>query len=235
MHDGDGLCVILEYLHSLCNHDRDAIAFLLDWARRMARHPEVRDGRALLLRGAPGCGKSFFATLLRVLTDKVYHTRTGGLHRNNNMQLACALVVVCRDMNWIDDDDRAGFRSLLTDPQMMYRRIGPVNSYQRVLMINTSDAFIADRRVYPIQCGVEHVGDTAYFERLYQTLNNHDTLCTFWSYLMGLSLWGRVRTRLRIRAIVLYWLGLTENLMEEGGVAYERDRAEAKSLGFVGD
>ena len=77
--------------------------------------------------------------------------------------------------------------------------------------------------------------DVAYFERLYQTLNNHDTICTFWSYLMGLSLWGRVRTRLRIRAIVLYWLGLTEKLMEESGVAYERDMAEAKSLGCVGD
>ena len=38
---------------------------------------------------------------------------------------------------------------------------------------------------------------------------------------------------MRTRAIVLYWLGLTEALMEEGGVAYERDMAEARSLDCV--
>ena len=38
--------------------------------------------------------------------------------------------------------------------------------------------------------------------------------------------WARVRRKLRLRAIVLYWLDSTKALMQPGGVAFERDLAE---------
>ena len=40
------------------------------------------------------------------------------------------------------------------------------------------------------------------------------------------SLWARVRSFVRARAVVVYWLGLTEHLMAPGGAAEARDRMD---------
>jgi len=42
--------------------------------------------------------------------------------------------------------------------------------------------------------------------------------------------WERVRRKLRARAIVLYWLQLTEHLMSGGGAAFARDHAEYEAM-----
>ena len=63
------------------------------------------------------------------------------------------------------------------------------------------------------------------FEDVHRLMKDRDVRYTFWDYLKK-DRWGCLRRKLRVRAIVLYWLKLTESLMEPGNAAFARDHAE---------
>ena len=63
------------------------------------------------------------------------------------------------------------------------------------------------------------------FEDVHRLMKDRDVRYTFWDYLKK-GRWGCLRRKLRVRAIVLYWLKLTESLMEPGNAAFARDHAE---------
>jgi hypothetical protein len=56
-------------------------------------------------------------------------------------------------------------------------------------------------------------------------MKDRDVRYTFWDYLKK-GRWGCLRRKLRVRAIVLYWLKLTESLIETGNAAFARDNAQ---------
>lgn len=94
-----------------------------------------------------------------------------------------------------------------------------------LVMLSDTDAEAVERAGFCERCFNHFARDT------FQTELCCESCTTPHPY----SPWVKVRARMRTRAIVLYWLGLTEALMEEGGVAYERDMAEARSLDCVDD
>ena len=60
-------------------------------------------------------------------------------------------------------------------------------------------------------------------------MEDRDVLHTFWDYLKK-GRWGWLRHKVCIRAIVLYWLKLTESLMEPGNAAFARDHADHEAM-----
>ena len=106
--------------------------------------------------------------------------------------------------------------------------------YHRVL-ITSHDPPPADfmlglwRRPLHIRCGNGLVGNDVLFGDLYRLMKDRDVLHTFWDYLKK-DRWGCLRRKLRVRAIVLYWLKLTEPLMEPGNAAFARDHAEHEAM-----
>ena len=77
-----------------------------------------------------------------------------------------------------------------------------------------------------IQCSNARVGDQAYFQALYAAIHDAGTISAVCKFLRHRPLWARVRARVRARAVVVYWLGLTEHLMAPGGAAEARDRMD---------
>ena len=131
-----------------------------------------------------------------------------------------------------DSESDPMLRSLMTDHVISIPATRAViHNYIRCIVVTHVEPVQTRRRLYPIRCGVEVVNDGPYFERLHDRLESRDTLRTFWDHLKRRSPWARVRHRLYVRAIVLFWLNLTEPLLEPGGAAYEHDMAEYTEWG----
>ena len=227
LHDADGLQIILEFIDTLCNHNPEAVAVLVDWIRDMVERPGVRAGRALALYGPQGCGKSTFVALLTALLghNKVYH-HSDFFNGRINLRMACALVSV-----FDEGTDLPMLRSLMTDntimPDLRHFPNGVVRNVTRCIVLSlTEPEHTLHGRLHPIRCSGEHANDQAYFQRLHAFLQSPNTLRTFWDYLKRRGLWARVRHRLYLRSIVLFWLDLTKPLMAEGSIAFEHDMAE---------
>jgi hypothetical protein len=236
MHDAEGLKVILDYIEMLCSHNPEDVTSLIDWMRRIVEQPGVRPGRAPALYGPQACGKSMFARLLSALlgNNNVVHFHPQQLDMLMDMpNHQHRFLFVCEKYGGVGD--LARIRYLISD-DMIRTRVPfvaalMIRNVTRCLVLSNTELDTLNRRLFPIRCSDEHIGDRAYFERLHAIMQSPDALRTFWSYLKRRSLWARVRHRLYLRSIVLYWLDLTKPLMEEGGAAFDHDMAEFEEWG----
>lgn len=130
---------------------------------------------------------------------------------------------------------RDDLRSLMSDDmirvRLPYVADHMIRNVTRCLVLSNTEPDTLNGRLFPIRCGDGHIGDQAYFERLHDVIQSPNALRTFWSYLKRRGPWARVRHRLYLRSIVLYWLDLTKPLMEEGGAAFDHDMAEFEEWG----
>ena len=235
LHNAEGLQVILEFIETLCSHKLEDVASLIDWMRNIVERPGVRPARAPALYGPQRCGKSMFAQLLSALlgNHKVVHLHLQESNLNF-MLMQRALLFVCEEYS--GGNDLGGFeRSLISDDMI---RLGVpfvadhmIRNVTRCLVLSNTEPDTLNGRLFPIRCSDERIGNAAYFERLHDVMQSPNALRTFWSYLKRRGLWARVRYRLYLRSIVLYWLDLTKPLMEEGGAAFDHDMAEFEEWG----
>ena len=131
--------------------------------------------------------------------------------------------------------DRGLLKSIIADSHFGFKQ--PNNqtlvakSYHRLLICTrTINGTLANsRHIRHIRCGNGLVGNDVIFGDLYRLMEDRDVLHTFWDYLKK-DRWGCLRRKLRVRAIVLYWLKLTEQLMEPGNAAFARDHAEHEAM-----
>ena len=231
MHDAEGLKVILDYIEMLCSHNPEDKTSLIDWMRQIVEQPGVRPGRAPALYGPQGCGKSMFARLLSALlgNKNVVHAPPPQQFDMQNHQHR--FLFVFEEYGGGRDD----LRSLMSDDMIRVRlpfvAAFMIHNVSRCLILSNTEPDTLNGRLFPIRCGDGHIGDQAYFERLHDVIQSPNALRTFWSYLKRRGAWARVRHRLYLRSIVLYWLDLTKPLMEEGGAAFDHDMAEFEEWG----
>ena len=229
-HDAEGLRVILDYIEMLCSHNPEDVASLIDWMRRIVEQPSIRPARAPALYGPQGCGKSMFARLLSALIghNKAVHFIPQPFDVQNHTQ---PFLFVFEEYGGGSDD----LRSLMSDDMIRVRlpfvAAFMIRNVTRCLVLSNTEPDTLNGRLFPIRCGDGHIGDQAYFERLNAVMQSPNALRTFWSYLKRRGPWVRVRHRLYLRSIVLYWLDLTKPLMEEGGAAFDHDMAEFEEWG----
>ena len=122
----------------------------------------------------------------------------------------------------IDDDHLISVRELYQPPTTIQVRARVVVTTSVALDVAENEL----KRFTFIQCSNARVGDQAYFQALRAAIDDAGTVSAVRTSLRHRALWARVRARVRARAVVVYWLGLTEHLMAAGGAAEARDRME---------
>ena len=73
-------------------------------------------------------------------------------------------------------------------------------------VMHNDDALMERRGIHPIHCNLGEHGD---FAPILSLMQSEEFVHAFWEYLKGENPWVRLRRRLRLRAIVLYWLELS--------------------------
>ena len=74
--DRDGVIMIRDFVHTLCDRNQTETEVLLNWMSQMLVSPETKPDKAIAIFGPRGCGKGVFGHLLRSLlgTTKVIDT-----------------------------------------------------------------------------------------------------------------------------------------------------------------
>jgi len=239
-----GEAVILEFLRMLCGDDATQHGRLLDWLTRVVQQPGERAETALFVSGPPRCGKGqLWDLLVRLMGhERCFETvapQRDVWGRHNGRMRDAALVCI----KWVDQ--RAFMRLLpclrtvMTSRQLRIHELHqpPVAIDMRasfVVMTNTPLEVGVDdtRRLAFLQCSGARVDDLAYFETLCAAIRNTGAIGHVLAFLRRRAMrpWARARERLRTRAVVLYWLGLTEHLMAPGRSAEARDRVDYEAI-----
>ena len=238
-----GKAAILEFLNMLCGGDVAQHGRLVDWLEDATLRPEERAQTALCVSGPPRCGKTpLWDLLVRLLgQDRCFETvapqrdvwgRDNGHMRN----AACVRIVEVDERAFLRLLPR--LRAVMSDAHLRVREPGQPDA-----TIGTRASFVVDTgpmapmmgevdrwRVTFLQCSGARVGDDAYFGALHAAIRDVAAISAVREFLRrrGASRrpWARVGQKLRARALVLYWLGLTEHLMAPGGPTESRDREE---------
>ena len=226
-YDGEGCRTVLHLLHVLCNGDAAMACVAMDWIRSTVARS--RPTKALAIVGHKQCGMSMLLTLLhRMLGDAKMH-RTCRLSRDHVVfeknQLATVHVLHYHIQGaGVKPHDLPHLQSLLTEG----RHAGV--SFHACLITHTylpgdlADGALIHPLIVRIRCMHETI-DTAYARRYCELLSLPHTMRSVWANVTRTSPWARLRTKLRVRAIVVYWLFLTTPLMRTGGKAAKRDLA----------
>ena len=239
-----GKAVILKFVHMLCAGDSlsDSAQHtrLLDWLAHAVQHPNTRCETALCVLGPQGCGKSGLWNIIRHLLQTHGHcidVKARGWWGENNGYMrdtVCIHIGDCGQHEFMDELV-PGLRAAMDDGHLRVRELyQPSTAIQmraRVVVSTIVALEVAENDIGHftfIQCSNARVGDQAHFQALYAAIHDAGTISAVREFLYHrpLSAWARVRARVRARAVVLYWLGLTEHLMAPAGVAEARDRAD---------
>lgn len=227
---------VYTYIRTLCGGDESATDRLLDWITML--HDGVRPEQCLVLVGPARCGKSnFVRVFLRALLDElqaghIYET-TNPLHdyrRPGNGVIEQARLVhiipsnfqcVLPTLRMLISHSTIRVRSIYDDERIVQSRHAFTVETNALPPLSVPDS----RRFLCIQCPPPPQDGWGGANQ-WLVDNGRDLGRTIRRYLGNRVLWARVRRKLRLRAIVVYWLYLTEARMERGGVAFERDHAE---------
>ncbi len=162
-----------------------------------AQNPARLPGTAIVLRGSPGTGKSFFAVQFGRLFDPHFKhlTSTRMLTGNFNAHLKDALVVFADEAFWAGDKSAEGtLKAMVTEQTRFVEYKGKdafqIDNYVRLIMASNHDwvvpAGMAERRFLVLDVGEALMQDHDYFaaiadqmdrggrEALLHRLLNHD-------------------------------------------------------------
>ena len=245
MDPGAGKAVILEFLRMLCGGDTAQHTCLLDWLTHAVQHPDAPGETALCVSGPPGCGKGqlwqVIRSLMQVHGDCVdmdipvlrLWKADNGLLIN---EVACAHISECTRNEFknlafklralVRDNYLVRSRYLFQPPATIQVRVRIVVTTSVALDRIENDVQRDIERFTFIQCSNARVGDQAYFQALCAAIDDMGTVSAVCKFLRHQLLWARVRSFVRARAVVVYWLGLTEHLMAAGGAAEACDRMD---------
>ena len=239
MDPGAGKAVILEFLRMLCGGDMAQHTCLLDWLTYAVQHPNAPGKTILCVSGPQGCGKSQLWNIIRHLLQTQGRCIDMGAHEHRCERkywllrdTACIHIGECEQHEFrrlvprlcavIDDDHLISVRELYQPPTTIQVRARVVVTTSVALDVAENEL----KRFTFIQCSNARVGDQAYFQALRAAIDDAGTVSAVRTSLRHRLLWARVRSFVRARAVVVYWLGLTEHLMAAGGAAEARDRMD---------
>ena len=209
---------MVHFLTALCGGNPVTTACLLDWISDVVLRPEIELNKGLLLTGPPTCGKSLFIHLMRVLVgergviryacDDILYSLTHALGAMDGVDhLASTIRLVAFDDLVVVRFPVETLRACMSRHAVLLSMIGPPPELGPDM----------EAHLLVVQCHIHtHCPD---FASLLEVPNAASPLI---EYLKTRRPWLRARRAVRLRAIVLYWLGLTEELSAPGGAAFLR-------------
>jgi hypothetical protein len=191
---------LLSHIAVLCNHDEAVTTYVTHWVAQMLQYPEHKT-RMLLFVSSQGAGKDSFLTWLSRMMGAVHVLETTTPEREvwgdfNQALSGDTYLIALNELSrrsLTDAEDK--IKGLITDPWLYINPKGKasykIRSFHRFIgFTNTLETVRTtkdDRRTVIIQSSDEKVGDTEYFTRYYELLENRAVIQACYDYLMSIN------------------------------------------------
>ena len=194
----EGLQAFLNHIDILCNHQKEVADIIIKWIAQMVQYPAVKTIMPTFFGGQGGGKTSLFEWLKPLLgKDKVFETTepSRDVWGNFNELMATSFLVVLSELSKKETmESEARIKALVTDAQITINKkgISAVQLYschRFAATTNNPDTITTkegDRRNLIIKCSDEKKGDSAYFDKLREYMNNYNTCRTIWDYLKAI-------------------------------------------------
>jgi hypothetical protein len=161
----------------LCSGDQKAFDYLIRWCARAVQEPATPGEVAIVLKGAKGIGKTFFASHLGELFGDHYVEMSHSRHLvgNFNAHLETAIMAFADEAFWAGDKPGEGtLKALVTSRTLLFERkgidahAGP--NYVHLIIASNSDWVVPaspdERRFFVLDVPETRRGDHKYFAEI---------------------------------------------------------------------
>lgn len=170
-------------LSNVCGGDEGHFAFLMDWVADIFQNPGRKHSTAVVLQGAQGTGKTFFAkTLGRLAGERNFFTvsSTTQLAGRFNSHLAARMLVFADEAlppRCLHESGR--IKSLISDDALTVepkgRDVYQVRNLARLVFASNHDLVVPaennERRYFVLKVSPARANDTAYFAAVQRQLD----------------------------------------------------------------
>ncbi|QJX72763.1 hypothetical protein F-VV57_0001 [Faustovirus] len=194
----------MEIVNKILDHFRNVFAkndevlfeYLLNWMADIVQFPDRKIGKALLVRGVEGAGKTSWWNWFGqcVLNTKYYlECEFGDISgKFNNILGNKILTVIGEAKNGEMSKYKEKVKRMITDIRTVIERKGvdsrQVDNFNRYIVLTNERIPIKistrDRRWVILDSNEVYVNDSGYWRNLFANILNHDNACHFYNYLM---------------------------------------------------
>lgn len=174
----------LEHIrHNICCDVEMYFDYLIGWMARAVQFPASPGESAVVMRGASGVGKSFFAKQFGRIWGRHFLQVSDAKHLVGNFNAHLRdCVILFGDEAFFAGDRRheSVLKTLITEEQMMIEQKGvdaEVSPNYTHLILASNSAWVipagaTERRFFVLDVGSEHQKDTAYFRAIDHAMSN---------------------------------------------------------------
>ena len=196
----EALQIILHHIKILCDHDEVVYDYFIKWIAQMIQYPEVKTV-CITLISKEGAGKGTLMRLIQKMLGEEKYFETTQPSRDVwgsfNSIMKDAFFVNLNELSKKETMEAEGiFKGLITDEAMTINQKGlaqyKVKSYHRFLITtNKEDGGIKtvkdDRRKVMVRTSDERIGDTEYFNKLHELLEDVNVVRTCYDYFKSIE------------------------------------------------
>jgi Mesyanzhinovviridae DNA primase len=171
---GDCSMFLDHVLQNVCSGDRGHYDYLIGWMARAVQVPDSPGYSAVVLKGKPGTGKSFFAKAFGSLWGRHFMQVTDSKHLvgSFNAHLRDCVVLFGDEAFWAGDKKHEGIlKTLITEETLTIEQKGvdaeSAPNYVHLIMASNEDwvvpAGVGDRRFFVLEVAEGRMRDDAWF------------------------------------------------------------------------
>lgn len=176
--------LFLEHIKgNLCRDDEDHYDYLMKWMARCVQKPSLQGETAIVLRGAQGTGKSFFAKTFGSLWGRHFMAVADAkfMVGSFNAHLRDTVVLFGDEAFYAGDKKHEGvLKTLVTEETLAseakYRNMETVRNCLHLIMASNSDwvipAGIGERRFFVLDVSESKMQNTRYFQAIKKQMDN---------------------------------------------------------------
>ena len=189
------ISLFLNHIKILCNHEETSYDYFIKWLAQMIQYPAVKI-TLIVFQSAEGCGKGRLFTLIEQIIGSGKYLETSNPERdvwgNFNAPMANAFFVHLSELNKKSTYESEGrIKGLITDPALLINLKGKdainTTSYHRFVgatnIDEPMDTHIGDRRKMMISSSNELKGNSDYFNKLTECIDDVNYIKSFYEYL----------------------------------------------------
>lgn len=196
----DELKFILNHIKILCKNEEPVYTFLMCWLAHIVQFPEEKSIVPTLI-SQEGAGKSTLIILLTHIlgNSKMFETAkpSRDIWGNFNGKMKDCFFVNLNELCLKEMQNFEGeFKKLVTEPTITINEKGvsqyEIKSFHRFFITSNKEIPVkTGRRTFIIRCSDELKGNTEYFNRCYEYINDVNVQKTFYEYLKNYTYNGQ--------------------------------------------
>lgn len=181
----------------ICNGNEDHYGYLMAVLAHLIQKPAEKTGVSIvLISNARGAGKNTVSKLVEALLGEhcTVVQDPNQLLGRFNAHLANKLFVTVEEAFFTGDSKEAGkFKTFITESSIVIewkgRDVITIPSYHRFMLLSNSDCVVPqtanERRFFVLEISEVMVGNTEYFDNLYNDINDPEAIGQLFNYLQN--------------------------------------------------